>query len=304
MNRYLALFCIPFCLITPAYTYTQPPVHTSILFSHGIADAGIQGLRYQKGGPIKDFVPHGDSTTRYLFTQRPYTFDYPYAGTDWRKFLKASLSSLGQESEIALLRLQYQKLVEQGATDIILMGVSLGASIALNFVAHDHPEKIRALILESPFDRAVTLAHSMLKGVPYGNTLAPYLLKAAFPFHRQTGDLHPDELVQQLPLKIPILFICSYEDTTIPCTSVFNLFKKAYLAGHTDVYFLLTNRGDHAKILWGPDGKDYQECVHAFLAHYALPHEKALAEAGKEILESCKDRATAETLMRNKTPQH
>lgn len=262
-----------------------------VLFSHGITDDCSQGARYVKGAKTADCgVQSTETDTRYLFEEKPALFNYPDAGTGWTKYTKVCLSTLGQENEIELLDKNYHQLCEflPEEDGVIVFGVSRGAATAANFVAIKNPKKIRALILEAPFDNAVNLARNMLKKIPYGESLAPYFLSAAFPWHKQAGGIHPENLISSLPLTLPILLISSKEDATVPSSSVVHLFNLLKESGHTEVYLLVTEQGAHAKVLWGPDGEQYQKITHAFFARYGLPHDALLAEHGAALLDACK----------------
>jgi alpha-beta hydrolase superfamily lysophospholipase len=262
-----------------------------VLFSHGITDDCSQGARYVQGAKTADCgVQSTETDSRYLFVEKPVLFNYPDAGTGWTKYTKACLSTLGQENEIELLDKNYQQLCTSSSCEdgLVLMGVSRGAAAAANFAALKQPEKVRALILEAPFDNAVNLARNMLKKMPYGESLAPYFLSAAFPWHKQAGGIHPENVVSKISLSMPILLISSKEDATVQSSSVVSLFTTLKKSGHTEVYLLVTERGSHAKVLWGPDGEQYQTITHAFLARYGLPHDATLAERGVSLLDACK----------------
>ena len=262
-----------------------------VLFSHGLTDDCSQGARYVKSAKTTDCgVQSTETDTRYLFVEKPILFNYPDAGTGWTKYTKSCTSTLGQENEIELLDKNYRQACESLPDEdgLILMGVSRGAAVAANFVALNQPEKVRALILEAPFDNAINLAKNMLKKMPYGESLAPYFLSVAFPWHTQIGGIHPENVVSSIPATMPILLISSEEDSTVPSSSVTHLFNILKDSGHTEVYLLVTERGSHAKVLWGPDGEQYQTVTHAFLARYGLPHDAALAERGTSLLDACK----------------
>lgn len=262
-----------------------------VLFSHGITDDCSQGARYVKGAKTAECGVQSTATDmRYLFVEKPVLFDYPDAGTGWTKYTKTCLSTLGQENEIELLDRNYRQLCASSSCEngLVLMGVSRGAAAVANFVALKQPEKVRALILEAPFDNAIKLARNMLKKVPCGESLAPYFLGAAFPWHKQTGGIHPENVISSIPVTMPILLISSKEDATVPASSVMSLFSILKKSGHTEVYLLVTEHGAHAKVLWGPDGEQYQTVTHAFLARYGLPHDAVLAERGAALLDACK----------------
>lgn len=253
----------------------------SCLFSHGLVDTHAQGSRY---------IKRGTGQNRFLLMEEPFSFDYSDAAIGWTKYFKVRKSSLAQQDEINKLEAQYKRITQAALydEDILLMGVSRGASVIINFVAQKHPEKVRALLLESPFDRARNIMYSTLKKVPYGKSLTPLFLHWSFPRHSQSSTLHPEDMAKDIPLFMPILLICSKEDTVIPCSSTINLFKKLKETGHTEVYLLVTEHGNHAKILWGPDGERYQAIVHAFFARYFLPYDAYWAERGAALLDSCR----------------
>lgn len=264
-------------LLASEYSLTALPC----LFSHGLVDSGAQATRYVGSPTTHD---------RFLLTEQPVSFDYLDAGTGWRKYYKVHRSSLAQQDEIDLLETQYQRLCSTSpdSDGMLLMGVSRGASVIINFVALKKPEYIRALVLEAPFDRAKNIMCSFLRKIPYGQKLAYYFLRLAFPRHNQKSNLHPEALVGDIPLALPILLICSKKDTVIPCTSTINLFNLLKNTGHTEVYLLVTEHGAHSKILWGQDGEHYQAVTHAFFARYKLPHDADWAARGADLLDACR----------------
>jgi pimeloyl-ACP methyl ester carboxylesterase len=255
------------------------------LFSHGLADTGAQSTRY-----VGSTATH----ERFLLTEQPLSFDYLDAGTGWRKYYKVHRSSLAQQNEVDLLETHYQKLCGTATDqhDMLIMGVSRGASVVINFVALKKPQHIRALVLEAPFDRAKNIMCSFLRKIPFGQRLAYYFLRLAFPHHNQKSNLHPEAVVGDIPLSLPLLLICSKEDTVIPASSTINLFNILKKTRHTDVYLLVTEHGRHAKILWGPDGEQYQAVTHAFFARYGLSHDIDWAARGDDLLDACRGAIT------------
>lgn len=115
---------------------------TIFIFAHGIFDASCQAEQYKSVLPNNAMIISFDfnDAMRIPWIYRPF------------------LSSLAQENEIEQLNSVYESLVaffqdqKYPIPNIILIGMSRGASVILNFLARKNPEHVAAAICESPFD--------------------------------------------------------------------------------------------------------------------------------------------------------
>jgi len=264
---------------------SSKPVVT--LYSHGIADTGPNQASWYG----KSFIKHNNVYTnkRYLIHTPYVSFNYPDAT---KRFYRVNWSetSFGQENEIGRLHLCYHRTIKKYEDcGIILFGLSRGASNLSIFAGLHQYDNIKALILESPYNTMTEVIESMMnrKGlgwipVSYGEALAEFIFK------KYTRDgWSPKNCVDNIPKKTPILIICSKEDQTVPCYSSINLYKNLVSSGHEHTYILIVDHGQHAQILQGPDGEQYQSTVNAFYKKYNLPHCPISAAKGEAYLALC-----------------
>jgi len=273
-----------------AYTY---------LYSHGFG--GI-GLRYHW------YKQKNNRFTKLLFGQH-----YIFCNDNIKvvKFNDAKFgfipcylpnSCLGQDADIAVLSNGYDEVDDE---DIILFGVSRGAATASNFVARHNPERIKALILESPFDYAERgidgfLNIFRLNRLPRSKNFCKSVFYR-FSSYDQDG-IHPRDIVENINPDLPVLLVCSKEDIVIPYQSTVNLYQQLIETGHEHVYLLVLDRGWHARLLWSADGERYQNVVHAFYRRYGLPHDADFAERGQADFERC--RPSIQELQEEKNVTH
>src|SRR5438445_1589230 len=131
------------------------------IFSHGIADTWKQVRGYVKSYKKHDDVYRND---RYLFHTPCVAFNYPDATN---KFYRVNYNetSFGQENEISRLNKAYRStLARHDNCDIILWGLSRGASNVLIFAGLYQPSNVKALLLESPyFTMGVVIENIMVR---------------------------------------------------------------------------------------------------------------------------------------------
>jgi hypothetical protein len=259
---------------------------TVTLFSHGIADKWSQIHRYLKKY-WKNGILHSNT---YGFIHTPFvSFNYPDATN---RFYRVNYyeTSFGQSNEINRIYKTYQKTIEHfGDCDIILYGLSRGASNLVIFAGMHQLDNVKALVLESPYcSMTEVIAHVMNKKgvswlpISYGEALAEFLFKK-YTRHGNT----PEKYAANIPLDMPILIVCSEEDTLVPCSTSFNLYKQLVKTGHRHVYIFMTEKGRHAFIIQGPDGEKYEAVANAFYKKYNLTHDAASAAKGEELLAQC-----------------
>lgn len=264
------------------------PRETITLFSHGMLDTG--------SNQIKGYLPvEGNQDARFII-QKPYAyFNYddacdPKYGIKLCKFWHCSF---GQQNDQATIARVYDALTKKfPERSYVLAGVSRGASVIWSFVANKKPSMVKALVLESPFDRIQTSLEAAARHVPalincgLTRTLAQTLLRSiALKF--KADALQPIDLVDQMPLDLPMLIVCSLEDKLVPAQSSYRLYQALHARGHKDLYILTLTKGKHAKLLQGVDGQRYEAVAHAFYKKYGLPHDQQKAEQGKELLPLC-----------------
>lgn len=261
---------------------------TSYLFSHGLGGKRSHANYYRKYKIISD---------------QYFSFDYPDSLHKDRSY-----ASLAQEEDLACLRSAYKSIYKSfedvNACNLVLMGVSRGASSILNFAALDKPDIVKAIVAESPFDSIDTILDYRiqkdcwfglsLKNVPFIHSIAHKKFQSLFPRYKKDG-IRPIDIIANISQEIPILIICSKEDEVVPWYSSARLYKELRNAGHDKVHLLIVDSGQHAAILVEDDGDAYQHVVHAFYKKYNLPYNSKFAELGANRFVMCQpDTATLE----------
>ena len=273
-------------LITGSLMHANTKLTTVTLFSHGVADTWTQVLGYIKSYKTADRIHYNE---RYLFHTPFVSFNYPDA-TD--KFYRVNYAetSFGQENEISRLNKAYQSILSYyEQCDIILWGLSRGASNILIFAGLHELTHVKAIVLESPYYSMSEVIESIMikRGVgwlpiSYGETLAEFIFKK----YSRYG-WSPANCIEKISPDIPILVICTKEDHLVPYASSINVYKKLVASGHQHAYIFVAETGVHGGILKGADGDKYQWVVNAFYKKYNLPHCAESAKRGKELLALC-----------------
>ncbi len=267
-------------LLAPLYAKIQ------YLFSHGLADTYKQAYQYAKTYKIGGKVYHN----KHYIIDNPFSFNYPDARKGILRVnpLKTSLS---QNNEIAHLKLKVEEIARKkkiGNGEIVIFGISRGASTAFNFMALHNHHAVKALILESPFDAMASIIDNKRKRW-HLEWLSPdfgqFLLESIFWKYKRNG-IRPIDLAGAIRKDLPILIICSKEDQLVPYQSSVKLYKKLKESGHQAVHLFIADHGKHAKIWPGKDSNKYQKAVHSFYAKYDLPYDSMLALEGEKYLYS------------------
>jgi len=258
-----------------AYTY---------LFSHGFGETWRSSRRY-----VKRYRWAGREwrNQNYILDGVIKLFNYPDAIF---KGLPPRISQVGlaQKNEIDKLKNAYDQIRDE---NVILFGVSRGASVAINFTGIHDPRRIKAVVVESPFDhiRNVFYGHwfvNALSKIPFLTKDHIFKLFLMFTKYRENGE-HPIDHIENIRQDLPIMIICSEEDGVVPCRSTVNLYKKLLECGHEHAYLVKFDTGKHAKLLWSEHGQQLRNVVHAFYEKYELPHNSEFAHHGQALLETC-----------------
>ncbi|MCX5921795.1 MAG: prolyl oligopeptidase family serine peptidase [Candidatus Dependentiae bacterium] len=265
---------------------TATTAQGNYLLVHGLAESHKQALWYIKKPSNRPFIIDGQL----------FTYDFPDVTQHfWR--VNFTQTGLGQHHEVMGLKSAYEQTIatlnEQGASnkDVILVGMSRGATTILNFMGLHKPENVKALVVESPFDATHSIAKNMLKkmhldGVPGMQTIAHWIMSAVFWQHSTSGICAKD-MVETIDKELPILLVCSKQDKLVPAESTTALYQALKKSGHTKVHIYTAETGRHGRILYDSDCHNYQHVTHAFYKKYGLPHDPALATLGASLFDQC-----------------
>ena len=304
-----------FALLLAICTHTTLTPNFTYLFSHGLYADHTLAYYYEHIQKPEDFLLNSPTQIKVIYKsgythtwnienpeearlwiiQQPlHTFNYPDAIHGFDR----SQTSFAQENEIQSLSNAYEKIKH---TDVILVGMSRGASVILNFLGTHPTSPVKAAVLESPFDSILnalnTHCHAHWWIPSFVMNTAPNVLFGKF----NRKGICPLEVAHNIDKKIPLFIIASLQDTLIPAVNTASIYLKLLECGHEQVYFLLLDKGEHAYLLENDDAPLYLEGVHAFYQKYNLPHNPAFATPGKAILAQCRpSKKVVEEALRNK----
>ncbi|MGC2310042.1 MAG: alpha/beta fold hydrolase [Candidatus Babeliaceae bacterium] len=240
------------------------------LFVHGL------------GGNSTNIEFYGYS--EWSIIQEPYwTFDFPDVGPHGD--IIKERANLAQDEDIITLAHNYQafidvqKILDTPLDGIVLIGLSRGAATIINFVATRNPSLLKAVVLESPFDTVENVIQFYLKQrylawIPGVHACALfYFTHYLYPNYNPNG-IKPLDVVADLPLDLPILFIHSLEDTLISIESSRTLLRVLRQTGHKYAYLLELTYGYHGKYQLCSDSQLYEKAVHAFFHKFSIPFYK------------------------------
>ncbi|MGE0206734.1 MAG: alpha/beta hydrolase family protein [Candidatus Babeliales bacterium] len=256
---------------------------TAFLYAHGLASTWVQG--------IEILWRHGIlGRPRWIMDGPLAVFDFPDAKKE-REYHNKEVN-LAQEKDIDRLHAAYERMCQLlPSHDIVLAGISRGASAILNFAAVKQPKNIRALIAESPFDTLSSVIKHMLirfhvSWVPFSKHIGHKVCRKIFPGVNPKG-MFPLNVVEKIPQDMPIMLVHSKKDRTVPINSSRRLYIKLRETGHEHVYLVELQSGNHGKLIFGPDADFYTYVAHAFYKRYNIDHHPDFAHHGKHLLALC-----------------
>ncbi|HEV2600670.1 MAG TPA: hypothetical protein VGT41_00095 [Candidatus Babeliales bacterium] len=244
------------------------------LFAHGHG-GGIDHMNIYTG----DYLPTSKNVPCQFLNKPEYKA---------KEFFKYSY--LAQEGDIQILKASYEEL--QKDHNIILFGVSRGASVIRNFLGRYRASQVKAAVEESPFASLEDVTTHIVskeadKIVPFPFVVKKVLgdiiascAKIMFKGYSPYG-IRPVDVAAKVDPELPILVVCSKEDDVIPASSSIKLYEKIKQAGHKKAHLLVLDHGQHAYITAGRDGLKYRNVLHAFYQKYNLPHTAEYAKAGE-----------------------
>lgn len=254
-------------LLLLAYSNTALSEQIITLFVHGIADTHLQAEPFAQTcvNPVRSF--DFECATKHFWRMNPFS------------------CSLGQDHELEQLNSKWQELNEEfpDADGFVLIGISRGASIIINFLARYKPQKIKAVVLESPFDTIDNVIKH--KAALWGRSVS--LLKKLVPLIFRKFDfngIQPDNVIDQITEDVPMLFVTVEHDHMVPLVCAENLISKRKQNNYRHVHHLHLMQGKHGKLLLGPDAHMYKQTLHTFFAHYNLPHDPAYLTHAHDVL--------------------
>lgn len=284
----MALKAIPSPACFSLYRHNKKQDDIIYLFAHGLRASQEQGLKL--------FSNHYNRESWII--QQPFMlFDFPDAH-EKKGYCRDEHVNLGQEEDIERLKSAYEyahkKLPHYNGC--VLTGISRGAATCINFMATCQPEKVKAIVVESPFDTLKSVVNHLLdrfklRWIPFCKDMSMMFIDSKFEKLDIQG-IFPLDLISHIPQYVPVLIIGSHSDDVVPITSVQKLYATLRRTGHQHAYLLALTQGQHGRLVKGEQREIYVSCVHAFYERYGLPHNRDLAQQGQQILAECQPELT------------
>lgn len=274
------------------------------VYCHGLGCSGLEAVYRVKDHEIADIPATqvaGDSARNHIsyaegtfaiLNQPLHQFDFPSSQTrfiegktgqsSYETTLNRNKVSLGQHIEMSALGIEVQSL----KGDLILSGRSMGAATIINYVGICQPARIKALVLEAPFDtieNLLTYKFGVLNIVGLGALGRSWVYPA---YQSGLNLFKPINAIKLINKDIPVILIHSQKDTLISVRCSRNLYCALAQAGHTKVHLYELVHASHNNAPFSEDADGYQRVVHAFYKAYDLPHDPELAEEGRVLFDA------------------
>lgn len=223
-----------------------------VIFAHGLGGDASQ-VNWYNGTHEKDFNIVGSKCI---------SFDFPDAKNQ-------ETINLAQELDVETLRGVCSNYTT--THDIVLVGLSRGASTILNYAAR-YPQGIRALVVESPFTSLDSIIYNKLNQyhvgwIPGATSVATWAVNTfVFPKYDKNG-MKPIDSIKILDPNIPVLFVHSSKDQLINCNNSQEMYLLRKKSGCNHVYYSELTQSPHAGYqFYKADRTKYQGAVDAFYA--------------------------------------
>lgn len=194
-------------------------------------------------------------------------------------------ANIAQRDDIKALRKTYAAhLRAYPQTDIVLYGDSRGSATVFNFIALDHPKRVKAAVLEGIFD---TVPHALKhflytdKELRTENRLDGLLCMVMRKYKKRAPA--PYHYAERMP-DMPLLLVTSLNDWVVSPQCTISLYKRLKVRGHRFVHLLVLSHASHPGYMLDDaiDRDLYESVVHAFYKQYGLAHNKERAAKGQE----------------------
>lgn len=160
--------------------------------------------------------------------------------------------------------------------DVVLVGTSLGAAVALRVAARD--ERVRAVVAQSPFTSPREIAQAILQG--FLGPLAAWTTWAverwATFFLGEGRQLAGSVLPVARRVHVPLLVVQGTDDPVVPLEQARAVFEAAASA---DKAFVVVEGGGHTS-LWYGEREEYRRTLLAFLERVTAEPTRAEASEG------------------------
>lgn len=175
---------------------------------------------------------------------------------------------LGQDRSFACIKKLIQEK-ELGDKQFILYGFAEGTLTALNYVAEEHSDEIKMLILESACASGNSMiTHSEkqdrfdLSSLPLSYYWLPYLAKFKMPFYSPAGK-QPILNIQKISKDLPVIIISSIQQESFNDAQA--LYAGLKLNGNTAYLFAIDKKADFDLL------KEKKQDIRKILQNHSIP---------------------------------
>lgn len=270
-----------FALILLSFTtqnsYTKDNLHT--LYAHGIVDSSQQAKRFAEAIATDQKHTHA---VNFADTQKETGYGINRAISEittlTKKPVNRSKMYMGQRKDLETIHQELQKIPAQ--SDIILYGCSRGGAALVTYLGKQHPQNIKALILDASPASMPSTTHPLLAkiGIPF--TYDTSIFTTLFPAYpcNATAPLQAIKYINDK--KMPILLLHSETDTKVPFAHSLKLYLEFKKQGFEYVYLVRIPNGKHSFLLQDNAAKNaYLTAVHSFYKTHNLPYNQEYAHA-------------------------
>jgi len=193
----------------------------------------------------------------------------------------------GQQKDCAEHKKRYEKCKkEHPDAGLVFYGVSRGSATTFNSAALNKYDRsrLRLFILESCFDSIPLVLNNWYpRMLSYSFLSNMFLRLCSFFTGFEKNGVSPINVLDSFPPGVPVVFISSRFDTTVPFLSVQNIAHALAGRAKNPVYFLALNHSDHPTytIEHVEDKKIYLHFIHALYKELNLPYIEKYALAGE-----------------------
>lgn len=216
--------------------------------------------------------------------------------------LNFSQINFGQEHDMLSHRKKYDSwlIKEKKSEGLILWGVSRGTAATFCAYAKEKYPEVRLVVLEGAIDSSQNILSNYLFAFCPNVYLANRIkssINIGLSFFKNRGYISYDpdgpsplKSVDQFPEDIPVVFITSEEDKIISCVNTERIAKALANREKNPVYLLKLKHSRHPNYMFdnSEDRNNYELFIHAIYKKYNLNHDQKLANAGQDLLNSCR----------------
>jgi hypothetical protein len=201
------------------------------------------------------------------------------------------LTDIGQKRCVSHLEKSIESYLQSDEIEnIVLYSQCQGTATALNYVS-EHPEKIKALILEGAVGSGNRVVHWRAKNIlpkvgsmPLAEWYLPYVAKCIGLFCYSPDGDQPILSLAEIPTDLLVVIIHAKNDNMTPYTDALGLYYGLRQAGNENVFLIVTD-GGHINLLNRDRDVEKLAALNQIYKMHGLPYDKDLLSSSGEISE-------------------